>query len=81
MLTITVLNIIFIVLGWYRRKRVPEKERLVLKININVTKRAGKSKATKMLNLAIVITGSAIIAALIYILLSPIKNEISQNSM
>jgi uncharacterized membrane protein len=69
------INVIFIILGWYRRKRVPENERYVLKININITIRAGKYKTIKMLNLAIVITGSAIIIALIYILFSPVKNE------
>jgi uncharacterized membrane protein len=75
MLSLTFFNIILILLGWYRRTKLPEEKRFTLKLKINLIKWSYKSIETKVIHAALLITGLLLIVAAVFILSSPKTGE------
>ena len=71
MLSLTFLNIILAVLGWFRRKKLPEEKRFVLTLEVKFTKWAEKSRETKFIDAALLITSLLLFVTVSYILFSP----------
>jgi uncharacterized membrane protein len=71
MISLTFLNSVLMVLGWFRRKKLPEKERFALTLGYDLKEWAKKSKETKIIFLALLIMSLILIVTLIYILFIP----------
>lgn len=71
MLSLIFLDIILIFLGWYRRTKLPEEQRFALNFTIDLVKWSDKTKATKVIHTALLITGFLLIFISALILSSP----------
>ncbi|TAH69116.1 MAG: DUF1616 domain-containing protein [Anaerolineaceae bacterium] len=75
MLSIISFDIVLIFLSWYRRTKLPEEQRFALTLNIDLIKWSDKSKATKVIHTALLITGFLLIVTLAFVLSSPKKGK------
>lgn len=71
MLSLLFFDIFMFVLGWYRRTNLPEEERFALTFKIDFIKWSDKTKGTKVLHIALLITGFLLIFASVFALSSP----------
>jgi uncharacterized membrane protein len=71
MFSLTVFNIILAVLGWRRRKKLPEEKRFVLTLQVKLIKWVEKSKGTKFIDVSLLITGLCLLVTVFYLLVSP----------
>ncbi len=71
MFSITFFNIILAVLGWLRRRKIPEEQRFVLALQVSFIKWVNKPGETKIIDAAPLITSLLIFVTLTYILVSP----------
>lgn len=71
MFSLTVFNSILVVMGWRRRKKFPEEERFALTLEINFIKWSEKTKETKAIHSALLITWLILFVTVLYILFSP----------
>jgi uncharacterized membrane protein len=71
MLSLTFLNIMLAVLGWRRRKKLPEEKRFVLTLQVKLIKWVEKSKGTKFIDASLLITGLCLLVTVFYLLVSP----------
>ncbi len=75
MLTLTVFNMVLLVLSWLSRKKIPEEERFEFKVKVNITELKNKMKENKHIYSVMIITGVFIIALFIFMLSFP-KNSV-----
>jgi uncharacterized membrane protein len=71
MLSLIFFDILLIFLSWYRRTKLPEEQRFALTLNIDFIKWSDKTKGTKVIHTALLITGFLLIVTLVFILSSP----------
>lgn len=69
--SIILLNTILAVLGWYRRKKVPEEKRFVLTFKVNFIKPLEQIKEAKFVHIALGITILVLFVTIFYIVFSP----------
>ena len=71
MFSITFFTLVLAVLGWYRRKKLAEEKRFVLTLEVNFIKWTEKSKQTKFVHTAVLITSLFLFVTVFYLLFSP----------
>ncbi|MDF2540155.1 MAG: putative rane protein [Herbinix sp.] len=71
MLSLIFLDILLIFLSWYRRTKLPGEQRFVLTYNIDFIKWPDKTKGTKVIHTALLITVFLLIFTSVFILSSP----------
>jgi uncharacterized membrane protein len=71
MLLLLFFDIFLLFLGWYRRTKLPEEQRFALTLNINVANWSNKTKGTKVIQTALLITGFLFVVTSVFILSSP----------
>jgi uncharacterized membrane protein len=71
MLSLIFFDIVLIFLSWYRRTKLPEEQRLALTLNIDLIKWSNKTKDTKVIHTALLITGFLLIFTSVFIMSSP----------
>lgn len=71
MLSLIAFDIVLIFLSWYRQTRLPEEERFSLTFNINFVKWADKTKSTKVIHMALLITVFLLLVTSAFVLSSP----------
>ncbi|MGI5970635.1 MAG: DUF1616 domain-containing protein [Oscillospiraceae bacterium] len=69
LISLTVFNLLFAVLGWAFRKRIPEKERFLFRISIK--KWLEKPKSTKIICLSVLITALLVFGTAVYTISVP----------
>jgi uncharacterized membrane protein len=71
MFSLTFLNIILAVLGWRRRKKLPEEKRFVVTLQVKLIKWAEKSIVTKFIDASLLITCFCLLVTIFYLLITP----------
>lgn len=71
MLSLIFFDILLIFLSWYRRTKLPEDQRFALTLNIDLIKWSNKTKSTKVIRMALLITVFLFIVTSVIILSSP----------
>lgn len=75
MISLTFFNLILVVLGWYKRKKLPEEERFALTLKVDYIKWMEKSRETKIIHSALLITCLFLLVTVFYIIVSPKINN------
>lgn len=70
MISVTFLNMVLAVLGWYIRKKLPEEERFVITLKVNFVEWL-RFKEKMLIHGALLITSSVILIFILYILFCP----------
>ncbi|MHB1152945.1 MAG: DUF1616 domain-containing protein [Eubacteriales bacterium] len=76
MFSLTLFNIVLMVMSWFKRKKIPDDERFELYADFDIAKWIKKIKENKVIYLAMLITGLSIIVTLIFMLSFP-KNIVN----
>jgi uncharacterized membrane protein len=71
MLSLIFFDIFLLFLSWYRRTNLPEEKRFALTLKIDLIKWSNKTKGTKVIQTALLITGFLLIFTSVFILSSP----------
>lgn len=73
MLSLTLFDAVLMVLGWSRRRKLPEEQRFTLAFNINIEKLKIKFKSNKIIYSILLTIVLTIVTALIFMLIFPPK--------
>lgn len=71
MLSLIFFDIFLFFLGWYRRTKLPEEKRFALTLKIDLIQWSNKTKGTKVIHTALLVTGFLLIFTSVFIISSP----------
>ncbi|WP_029505259.1 DUF1616 domain-containing protein [Lachnoclostridium phytofermentans] len=76
MLSLIFFDIFLLFLGWFRRNNLPEEKRFTLTLTIDLLKWSNKTKGTKVIHAALLITSFLLIFTSVFMISSPKTGKI-----